>query len=154
MLMFVCLFKEKFESCPSTCWKTHFNLPKSVSYASRFFDLLNVFHFFFLHWILLSFSVGLDDGLLPSLKPCVWTCLCLKAGLTRCRIAESLHSKITEAKKASVCRKLHMLVETLLQLDFASFLAVFYWFEYPSCVLCCLIQSLVVGLRELDQSLS
>ena len=49
-----------------------------------------------------------------------------------------------------VCRKFHSLVKLCCRrcsnvalhenfLDFASFLSVFYWFECPSCVLCCLI---------------
>ena len=53
-------------NCSKKVW-THFNLPNQFSMFSRFFNLLNVFHFL-LHWILLSFSVWLDDGLLPSLK--------------------------------------------------------------------------------------
>ena len=46
---------ETLELWPSTCWKNAFQLAKSVSYASRFFNLLNVFHFFLLHWFLLCF---------------------------------------------------------------------------------------------------
>ena len=149
-------------NCSKKVW-THFNLPNQFSMFSRFFNLLNVFHFL-LHWILLSFSVWLDDGLLPSLKASCLDLIMFESWLDKvpnCRksSSENYRSKESFGLPKASCACWNFVAACYVTwhgyfLDFASFLSVFYWFECPSCVLCCLIQSLVIGLRELDQSLS
>ena len=69
---FMSLGQKVFESCPSTCWKMHFNLPNQF-YMFQIFQLAERILFLFaLDLAQFFFSICLDDGLLPSLKPCAW----------------------------------------------------------------------------------